>query len=222
MAGTPNSAADPAGSNRASTRTHLPDLQFDRRCVEQTLAGDIKGYEALFTHHRDRLYHIAYKMLGNQEEALDMVQDAFVRAYERLDTLQGDVGFYPWIRRIMVNLTIDAKRKASRQIDVDFNEMPVAQDPAYFDRTRRPVSESPLAAAEYKEFSGALWAALERLSPVHRAVFILHAVEDLSYREIAEELNIRIGTVMSRLHYARRRLQELLAPHLPQQSLGRA
>lgn len=198
------------------------DLSFDRRCVEQTLAGDMKGYESLFTRYRDRLYHIAYKMVGNQEEALDMVQDAFVRAYERLDTLHGDVGFYPWIRRIMVNLTIDAKRKAAREIDVDFNEAPQADTARNYDRTPRPAAESPLAAAEYKEFSSALWAALERLSPVHRAVFVLHAVEELSYREIAEELDIRIGTVMSRLHYARRRLQELLAPHLPPHPLGNA
>ena len=192
----------------------------DRALVERTVSGDATAFEQLFVKYRQRLFGVAWRLVRNEDTALDVVQEAFVRAFQQADKLRGEARFYPWLRRIAVNLAIDQMRHARRGVEVGFDEaqfgegaeaavdrLPAAQD----DRAER---ESPLRQSELSEFSGALQGALEQLSEAHRAVFMLHASEGMSYREIAEALNCNIGTVMSRLFYARKKLQELLAPHL--------
>jgi len=193
--------------------------------VEKAAAGGTEAFEALFVKYRQRVFAVAWRLLHNEDTALDIVQDAFVRAYEQLNTLRGETQFYPWLRRIAVNLAIDRLRHLRRGVELELDEERMDQ------RGLTPISgrleigclsplaagsaeESPVQKAEFAELSAALSEALLKLSDSHRAVFMLHAAEGMSYKEIAEALDCNIGTVMSRLFYARKRLQELLAPHL--------
>jgi len=203
------SPAGPAGT--------VPDAE-DSALVEQALAGKAEAFETLFTKHRQRLFAVAWRLLRDEDAALDVVQDAFVRAYEQLEHLKGEGRFFPWIRRIAINLSIDRLRHTRRGAEVSLNEKwtegaEEGEDRAAIIADKRP-ERSPVAQAEFSEFSAALSTALLKLSDTHRAVFMLHAAEGMSYKEIADALDCNIGTVMSRLFYARKRLQELLGPHL--------
>ena len=183
----------------------------DRNLVAGAVRGDAASFEALFEKYRDAVYNVAWRYVCNRETALDLTQETFVRAYEKLATFRSDSNFYTWVRRIATNLCIDHLRSRNSQT-VSFDEE------VHGDGPRGPrVSASeplPIVRAEQKEFAGALWKALEKLSDKHRAVFMLHAVEDMSYKEIASKLGCSLGTVMSRLHYARKNLQEMLGAHL--------
>ena len=198
----------------------VPDDPEDRRLVEQTIAGDKSAFETLFVKYRQRLYGVAWRLLHEEDSALDVVQDAFVKAYARIGDLRGEARFYPWLRRIAVNLAIDRLRKLKREAEVGFDEAHYgAGDDTDTGRsssspTDKQERSNPLYNVELSEFSEALKVALEKISPPHRAVFMLHAAEGMTYREIADALKCNIGTVMSRLFYARKQLQELLAPHL--------
>jgi RNA polymerase sigma-70 factor (ECF subfamily) len=191
----------------------------DSALVEQTLAGKAEAFEKLFIKHRQRLFSVAWRLLRDEDAALDVVQDAFVRAYEQLENLKGEGRFFPWIRRIAVNLSIDRLRHARRSAEVSLNDRGTENGEEGRDDRAAMIAgerrdESPTHMAELSEFSGALSAALLKLSESHRTVFMLHAAEGMSYKEIAEVMDCNIGTVMSRLFYARKKLQELLGPHL--------
>lgn len=220
---TPKPGSTPAGGGVQG----VPDDPEDRRLVERTISGDKSAFEELFVKYRQRLYGVAWRLLHEEDAALDVVQDAFVKAYSRIGDLRGEARFYPWLRRIAVNLAIDRLRKLKREAEVGFDEAHYgAGDDADTDRSPNSPADkqersSPLYNVELSEFSGALKAALEKISPPHRAVFLLHAAEGMTYREIADALKCNIGTVMSRLFYARKQLQELLAPHLVDIKPGR-
>jgi RNA polymerase sigma-70 factor (ECF subfamily) len=191
----------------------------DVALVEQTLNGQSDAFEKLFVKYRQRTFAVAWRLLRDEQAALDVVQDAFVRAYEQLEHLKGEGRFFPWLRRITVNLSIDRLRHAKRTATVSLNDARMdGGEEGREDRSAILADESresrPQEAAELSEFSTALQEALAKLSDSHRAVFMLHAAEGMSYKEIAEALDCNIGTVMSRLFYARKHLQELLGPHL--------
>lgn len=191
----------------------------DSKLVEQCVTGDSAAFEQLFVKYRQRVFAVAWRLLRNEDAALDVVQDAFVKAYEQLGKLRGETRFYPWIRQITVNLSIDRLRYAKRHGEVALDEHRVGEgDESREDRSAvvfsKSGSESPVRNAELSEFSTALSSALLKLSESHRTVFMLHAAEGMSYKEIADTLDCNIGTVMSRLFYARKKLQELLGAHL--------
>ena len=191
----------------------------DARWVEQALNGDSAAFESLFLKHRQGVFAVAWRLLRDEDKALDVVQDAFVKAYEQLEKLRGDSRFFPWIRRIAINLSIDRLRHSKRGIEVSLDEHRVGGgDEAHEERAgiivAKGSADNPVRRAELTEFNAAFGEAIAKLSEAHRTVFMLHAAEGLSYKEIAETLNCNMGTVMSRLFYARKRLQELLAPHL--------
>jgi len=192
----------------------------DGALVERTLNGEAEPFECLFTKYRQRLFGVAWRLLHDEDAALDVVQESFVRAFQQLEKLRGEARFYPWLRRIAVNLAIDRLRHARRGVEVGFDEAQhgggdsIGRDRAVWATEDRAARESPEKRAELSEFSAALQEALCKLSENHRAVFMLHAAEGMSYREIADALNCNIGTVMSRLFYARKKLQEMLAVHL--------
>ncbi len=216
-----------AASNFRSDEAHLTvrpaeapqvrggdDLE-DARWVEQALDGDSQAFEKLFTKHRQRVFGVAWRLLRDEDKALDVVQDAFVKAYEQLEKLRGDSRFFPWIRRIAINLSIDRLRHSKRGVEVSLDEHRVGGGEESGGVTVVKSSiESPSRRAELTEFNAAFGVAIQKLSEAHRTVFMLHAAEGLSYKEIAEQLDCNIGTVMSRLFYARKHLQELLGPHL--------
>ncbi|TET35611.1 MAG: sigma-70 family RNA polymerase sigma factor [Planctomycetota bacterium] len=187
------------------------DRDRERELVRLAKSGDKEAFGALFTAYREKVYAVARKYVKNREAALDIVQEAFLRAFRSIGSFKGDSLFYTWVVRIAINLAIDAGRRKHADGNIPFDKYVEGGD-------IRPVKErpaqSPGEAAELSEMEEALARAIEELSENHRGVFLLHAAEGLAYKDIAEALGISIGTVMSRLHYARKKLREMLAGHL--------
>ncbi len=176
--------------------------------VEAFLAGDESAFEFLFDKYRERVYRVALRFVHNREDALEVTQEVFVRVYKSVDRFKTDAKFFTWLYRIAVNRAIDfTRRRKSRlatEVDQTFLEAQGTQTPG------RNAPVDPEESAQNKELGEQLSEAVDSLPDKHRAVFILHAKENLSYKQIAEVVDCNIGTVMSRLHYARKKLQEHL------------
>ena len=181
----------------------------DRDLVERCQRGDLDSYEALVNRYRHRVYGLAYSMLRNEQDATDLSQETFVKAWQAIRGFKRNASFYTWLYRITTNLCIDFVRKRDRRPTVPFEE---AVDPDADADVEVPPSNQPLPTdeAQRKELREQIDAALQQLSPEHRAVIQLREYEGLEYAEIAKVVGCSIGTVMSRLHYARKNLQKLL------------
>lgn len=175
----------------------------DNRLISECLRGRTEAFEELVRRYQDRLYNTVYRLLGHAEDARDAVQEAFINAYQSLNSFKGDSQFYTWLYRIAINTAISLKRK-SRSMPVSGSDRGLGEpiDPS-------PAS-SPGHALEMAEDERRVQKALNRLSPEHRAVLILKDLEGQKYEEMAEILNVPIGTVRSRLHRARSEMRQLL------------
>ena len=187
----------------------LSSKEEDFQKVEEALAGDPESYEFLFNKYRNKIYRVVYGYVYNQDDALDITQDAFLKAFQSLHTFRRKAGFYTWLCQIAINKAIDFKRKKKRRQTSQLQEFVSSEDSAI-----GPSVTPPDRPVEAEELQQGFVEALDQLSEKHRTVFLLNTVENLSYKEIAEALGISIGTVMSRLHYARKRLQKLLKEYL--------
>ena len=183
----------------------------DAALIERCRAGDLAAFEPLVEKYRQRVYRLAYNVLRDPEEAWDVSQDAFIRAFQALASFRGDSAFYTWLFRIVMNVARDrARQHAARGRAFGTERVEEADwDRALADQGTAPDTHA--AAVEERERIGR---ALATLSESHRAIIMLSDLEGLSYREIAEVLDIPMGTVMSRLHNARRRLRHALGPLL--------
>lgn len=181
----------------------------DRPLVERCQRGDLDAYRILVNRYRQRVYGLAYSMLRNEQDATDLSQETFVKAWQAIRGFKKNATFYTWLYRITTNLCIDFVRKRDRRPTVPFEE---GIDPdANADVEIPPSNQSvPTDDLQRKELREQIDAALGELSPEHRAVVRLREYEGLEYAEIAKALGCSIGTVMSRLHYARKNLQKLL------------
>jgi RNA polymerase sigma-70 factor (ECF subfamily) len=180
----------------------------DEELVTQALNGEKSAFRELFERYRTRAYRVAYRFLGNHEDALDVVQDSFVKTYKGLDGFEQRSQFRTWLMRIVTNTCLDRRRsRSSSQATPLSPEIAETTDEASQPHHR---PERPLEKMEFGELRKALNDALASLSDAHRTVFILHTEEDLTYREIADALEISEGTVMSRLYHARKNLQKML------------
>jgi RNA polymerase sigma-70 factor (ECF subfamily) len=181
----------------------------DRVLVERCQAGQLDAYEALVGRYRQRVYSLAYGMLRNEQDAVDLSQETFVKAWQAIRGFKKNASFYTWLYRITTNLCIDFVRKRDRRPTVPYEE---AIDPdADVDVEIAPSNQPlPTDEAQRRELREQIDAALEELSPEHRVVIQLREYEGLDYAEIAKAVGCQIGTVMSRLHYARKHLQKLL------------
>jgi len=156
-------------------------------------------------------------VVKNQDDALDAVQEAFVKVHKNIDRFQGTSSFYTWLYRIVMNVSIDHVRKKSRRKSLDFDERAlheeseVAGDGAMVPRV---TDANPGKAALRRELGSAIQVALDGLPEHHRAVIVLREIEGMSYEQMAESLDVPKGTVMSRLFHARKKMQEALAPYL--------
>ena len=185
----------------------VSELELVRQC--QT--GSAEAFDELVTRYRTRVFAMIYNMVHNEQDAWDLAQDSFVKAWRSIKRFRGRSSFYTWIYRIVMNVTIDWLRK--RQIKgagVEFDEaIQLTQiDPA--SRTAPKADPLPHARMERSEIRARIDEAIKQLSPDHRAVILMKEIEEMQYHEIAETLGCSIGTVMSRLFYARRKLQSLL------------
>ena len=176
--------------------------------VRKSQKGDMASFEELVARHRDKIYARAYSMMRHEEEALDLSQDAWVKGWQRLAQFQGDSSFVTWMTRIVINLCLDQLRKQKRQRAESIEAM---EEDGGVERQMPVVYTNPTAGLERVELRERIDRALAQLSSEHRTVLVLHEFEELEYKEIAARMKCSIGTVMSRLFYARRRMASLLA-----------
>ena len=181
----------------------------DGELVDRARQGDREAFRVLVERYQRKVAALALGMLRNREDALDVVQDTFTKAYQSLDKFKGDSSFYTWIYRIGVNLCIDHQRRESRYVQMGGEADDAGDDvapPSAEDLER----DEPFEIARSTEIGSRLLEAINELTPEHRAVILLREVDGLSYEEISQVLDCPKGTVMSRLHYARRQLQTRL------------
>jgi RNA polymerase sigma-70 factor (ECF subfamily) len=173
--------------------------------------GDTDAFGVLVEKYKQKVFRLAYGVLRDQEEAMDVAQEAFVKAYRALGRFKGDSAFYTWLFRITMNVALDRRRqRLSRARALGGEEVPQEE----WERTAVATDPGPVDEAVGAERRARIGRALETLSPQHRSIIILSDIEGLAYREIAEVLQIPMGTVMSRLHNARKRLREALGTML--------
>ncbi len=181
----------------------------DPELVERGRSGDRRALQILVERYQRRVLGVVVGMVRNPEDAREIVQEAFVRAFRGLERFKGDSSFYTWLYRIAVNLAIDAQRKDGKRTHVEFDEsQPPADAPlAMGGRTK---GADPYEAVRNRELGEKIFRAIDGLTPDHRAVILLREIEGLTYEEISQTLGCSMGTVMSRLHYARKKLQDKL------------
>jgi RNA polymerase sigma-70 factor (ECF subfamily) len=181
----------------------------DQSLVRAAQRGDMGAFEELVARHRDKIYARAYSMMRNEEEAIDLSQEAWVKGWQRLNQFQGESSFGTWMTRIVINLCLDQLRKHKRQRTESIEEL--NEESGGVERQMPVVTFNPTAGLERGELRQRIDRALGQLSYEHRTVLVLHEFEELEYKEIAKVMGCSIGTVMSRLFYARRRMAALLA-----------
>ena len=180
----------------------LEDLD-DGQLVTLTKGGNKDAYKILFERYQKRCLAIAYQVTRSSEDAEDITQEAFVKAYLSLQSFKGESSFYSWLYRIVYNMSIDVQRKHSRRSEtLPIEDLPTEESCV--------VRELPSDKLEHREDANRISNGLKKLTPEHRAVILLRDVEGFSYEQISETLKVSKGTVMSRLFYARKKLQESL------------
>jgi RNA polymerase sigma-70 factor (ECF subfamily) len=203
--------AEPAERTDQEPAADAPAVEMD--LVRRAQRGDLKAYDELVQRYQERIYATVYHMTSNHEDANDLAQDSFIKAYQALKSFKGGSSFYTWLYRIAVNKTINFLKQRKNRTHMSLNDLD-------FNTENNPdlvalISENtPRRDAGLKELQEKLNAALLKLSEPHRLVVVLHDVQGQSHEEIAEIMECNIGTVRSRLFYARQQLQSLLTDYL--------
>jgi len=184
----------------------------DRELVRECLQGDKAAFRDLVEKYQRRVVSVAMGMVHNQDDALEIAQDTFIKAYESLDRFKGESSFYTWLYRIAVNRAIDFRRSERRHPTIAFEDLvsPNATGDSYEPQIKEERSPEPFEETQSREIGERVKQAIDELTPDHKAVILLREVEGLSYDEISRVMQCSKGTVMSRLHYARQKLQKKL------------
>jgi RNA polymerase sigma-70 factor, ECF subfamily len=185
----------------------------DDQLIARARAGDTAAFDTLVTRYRQRIYAMTLNLIRHEADARDVAQETFIRAWRSIGRFEGKSCFFTWLYRIAHNLCCDRARARRLESDGEFDDsrgLPVNAMAAHLPR----VSERPDDALSRSELRRLISGAIDQLSPEHRAVILLKEVQGLSYMEIAAAVSCSVGTVMSRLFYARRRLQTLLSGEL--------
>lgn len=181
----------------------------DEVLVKAAQKGEMAAFEELVARHRDKIYARAFSMLRNEDDAIDLSQEAWVKGWQRLHQFQGDASFATWMTRIVINLCLDQLRKNKRIKNESIDEM--NEEAGGVERQLPVITPNPTEGLERGELRQRIDKALSQLSYEHRTVLVLHEFEELEYKLIAKKMGCSIGTVMSRLFYARRKMAALLA-----------
>jgi RNA polymerase sigma-70 factor, ECF subfamily len=179
----------------------------DASLIAATLAGDSAAFGRLVAAYQDRLYNSLLRVLRSSEDAADIVQDAFVRAYTKLDTFRGTSAFYTWLYRIAFNLAMSHARRGHKTASLDDRKSLIGEEPM----DGEPTAEAGVMQQERAEL---VHAALGELSMDYRQILVLREIDGCRYDEIAEILDLPVGTVRSRLFRARLQMRDLLTPRL--------
>lgn len=181
----------------------------DQKLVSSAQRGDMIAFEELVVRHRDKIFARAFSMMRNEDEATDLSQEAWVKGWQRLKQFHGDSSFVTWMTRIVINLCLDQLRKHKRHRTESIELLD--EESGGVERQMPVVTVNPTEGLERRELRQRIDRALAQLSMEHRTVLILHEFEELEYKEIAKKMKCSIGTVMSRLFYARRKMANLMA-----------
>jgi RNA polymerase sigma-70 factor (ECF subfamily) len=182
----------------------------DLKKIETCLQGDWSSFEFLYEKYKEKVYRIAFRYVQRREDSLDIVQEVFAKIYTSLNKFERRSSFYTWLCRITINKSIDYIRLKKNTVSYESYMTQDSQEGPSLSQNLSPYKE-----ISGQEFQKAFEKALEELPDIHKSVFVLYSLEELSYKEIAEVLDCSIGTIMSRLHYARKKLQNLLQHLLP-------
>jgi len=196
-----------------SDGSETPAPVEEEELVRKARHGDLGAYDALVRRYQDRIYGTIYHMTSNHEDANDLAQESFIKAFHALKSFKGGSSFYTWLYRIAVNKTINHLKQRKNRIhlslnDLDFN---TEHDP---DLVALISEKTPHRDVNLSELQEKLNAAMLKLSEPHRLVVIMHDVQGMPHDEIAKVMDCNIGTVRSRLFYARQQLQALLSDYL--------
>lgn len=186
-------------------RLHPPDDEL----VAQAQTGDRAAVQTLLERYERRLLAVLLGMVRNPEDAREILQETFVRAFRNIEGFKGESSFYTWIYRIAMNLAIDHQRRGAKRPLVEFDESVGVKEDAVGDGSAI-LGTDPFKSVRSRELGRKIFEAIESLTPDHRAVILLREIDGLSYEEISVALDCSLGTVMSRLHYARKKLQSRL------------
>lgn len=184
----------------------------DGELIRESRRGGREAFQELVRRYQKRVMAVALGMVRNPEDAMEIVQDAFVKAFENIDRFKGESSVYTWLYRIVVNRAIDFRRRERRRPTVYFEDRRGGDDrrESYEDSLREETPHDPFDAVRSHEVGDRVTEAINELTPDHKAVILLREVEGLSYDEISRVMQCSKGTVMSRLHYARKKLQQKL------------
>ena len=187
-------------------KENLEPKQDDSQWVELAKTGDTAAFDKLVELYHSRIYTLTYQMTSNREDAEDLTQEIFVKAFEALPRFKGQSSFYTWLYRIGINKTINyrKKRNRNRPFSLDAMDQEVKQDEVYHDLSSEG---SPLRNLSLSELQLKLNKAMQGLSEKHRTVVVMHDMQGIPHDEIAKVVGVSVGTVRSRLFYARRQLQ---------------
>ena len=202
------------GKTLVASPERLQEADEDWSIVRRVQEGDVAAFDRLTVKYRNRVYGVVYNLTSNREDAADLTQDAFIKAFQSIQRFQGQSSFFTWIYRIAINSTLSHLRK--NRVRSFFSLEKIDSD--------EPVSRELIAALTDKtgadretfarELQEKLNEAMQKLSIKHRTVVTLFEIDGLSHQEIAEVMNCSVGTVRSRLHYAKQLLQAELQPYL--------
>jgi RNA polymerase sigma-70 factor (ECF subfamily) len=184
----------------------------DREVVRACRRGDKEAFRELVERYQRKIVAVALGMVHNREDAIEIAQETFVKAFENLHKFKGESSFYTWLYRIVVNRAIDFQRRERRHPTVWLEDRAAAGGTGepYEDALKEERLPDPYQEASAHEIGDRVREAIDELTPDHKAVILLREVEGLSYDEISRVMQCSKGTVMSRLHYARKKLQKKL------------
>lgn len=192
------------------TTNEAPD---DLTLVKRAQSDDATAYDQLMRKYQERIYATVYNMTSNHEDANDLTQETFIKAYQVLKSFKGDSSFYTWIYRIAVNKTINFLKQRKNRTHMSLNDMDfnAEHNP---DLVQLISDKTPRRAAGLNELQEKLNEAMQKLSDVHRLAVTLHDIQGMSHEEIGKIMECNVGTVRSRLFYARQALQSYLTDYL--------
>lgn len=199
------------GQGARGSAEDIAERELVRALVQRAQRGDLGAYDDLIRKYQERIYGLAYHLTSNHEEANDIAQETFIKAWKALRGFKGDASFYTWLYRIAYNHTLNyLKSRRVRTPHLSLNDLDVntENDP---DLVALASDRTPLREANLGELSERLNVALQKLSEEHRTVVTLHDIEGMPHEEIARIVGVNSGTVRSRLHYARQQLQGWLS-----------
>lgn len=204
-----------AGVNRrrrksSNREARIAEAEQDRELIARAQNGDTDAFRSLVERHQRRAFSIALGLVRDENDAREVVQEAFLRVYRGLDSFHGGSSFFTWLYRIVTNLSIDLMRKPSRRETelTDRHDLGEDRDTPFLARID---GADPADVVKRREIAERIQAALDALPPYHRGVILMREIQGMSYEEMAQAMNVSKGTIMSRLFHARQKLQRALA-----------